>query len=115
MEAKSLGDAIRQSRFAIGISLRDFAKQVGVSAPFISDVELGRRFPSGEVLSTIAQILKIDVVELEQYDHRESVVELRRLLEGDPALGMAFKSAMSDFKRGRISSGDLAKRFAGKR
>lgn len=113
MESKTLGEAIRQARMTLGISLRDLAKQIEVSAPFLSDVELGRRFPSNEVLGSIARVLKIDVAELEQYDHRESVVEFKRLVEGNPALGMAFRSALADMKKGRLSSAELVKRIEG--
>lgn len=38
-----LGVALRACRKAKGISLRDVARQLKVSAPFVSDCELGRR------------------------------------------------------------------------
>lgn len=113
MDSRTLGEAIRERRTSVGISLRDLARQIEVSAPFLSDVELGRRFPSDEVLNSIARVLKIDVSELEQYDHRESVAEFKRLVEGNPALGMAFRSALADVRKGRLSSAALAKRIEG--
>lgn len=39
----SIGKAFRQLRKDRGISLRGMAKAIGVSAPFLSDVELGQR------------------------------------------------------------------------
>jgi predicted transcriptional regulator len=38
-----LGAALRACREAKGITLRDVARKLGVSAPFVSDCELGRR------------------------------------------------------------------------
>lgn len=39
----SFGKALRHLREDCGISLRDMANFIGVSAPFISDCELGKR------------------------------------------------------------------------
>lgn len=40
---QQIGTAIRTSREAAGITLRALAEGLGVSAPFLSDVEHGRR------------------------------------------------------------------------
>lgn len=40
------GAALRRERERKGLSLREVARQLGVSAPFLSDVELGRRWLS---------------------------------------------------------------------
>ena len=40
---KAIGADRRHYREKFGISLRSFAKQIGFSAPYISDLELGRR------------------------------------------------------------------------
>lgn len=37
------GRRIRNLRYKAGMSLRRLAKEMGLSAPFISDLELGRR------------------------------------------------------------------------
>lgn len=43
---KTLGQRIRELRERDDLSLREFARKLGVSAAFLSDVELGRRHPS---------------------------------------------------------------------
>ena len=42
-KASSLGEAIRQLRELRGLTLRELATSVGVSAPFLSDLEHNRR------------------------------------------------------------------------
>ena len=44
----SLGERIHKLRDKAGLSLRKLADQIGISSPFLSDIELGRRFPSEE-------------------------------------------------------------------
>ncbi len=53
--AGELGDWMRRARTASGLSLRTVAVAAGVSAAFLSDVELGRRTPTKE---TLARLLK---------------------------------------------------------
>lgn len=56
--ADSLGLEILRLRTLSGTTLRAFAERVGVSAPYISDIEHERRRPSDEVLRKIAEELK---------------------------------------------------------
>jgi ribosome-binding protein aMBF1 (putative translation factor) len=42
-QVKIVGRAIRESREEQGISLRAAAKAIGISAPYLSDIEKGRR------------------------------------------------------------------------
>jgi transcriptional regulator with XRE-family HTH domain len=55
---KTLGEYLRELREQRDLSVRELAKRLDVSAPFLSDVELGRRHPSGEVLERLAALLK---------------------------------------------------------
>jgi transcriptional regulator with XRE-family HTH domain len=64
----SLGQRIHEL-----LSLRKLANQIGISGPFLSDIELGRRFPSAEILAKLAAALNIPVDELKQYDTREPI------------------------------------------
>lgn len=50
-------EAIRSDRETLGLSVRTFAKKIGISAPYLSDIELGRRFPSEKVLTKIVNLL----------------------------------------------------------
>jgi transcriptional regulator with XRE-family HTH domain len=103
--AKTLGERIRELRRKEDFSLREFAKKLGVSAAFLSDVELGRRYPSDNKLAKIAHALGISLEELQTYDTRPPVDELRHLSAVDPAYGLAFRTVINK----KISSGDLLK------
>jgi transcriptional regulator with XRE-family HTH domain len=89
---KTLGQRIRELREEKDLSLREFAKKLGgLSAAFLSDVELGRRHPSETVLADMARALGTTVEDLKRYDSRPPVEELRRLSSADPAYGFAFR------------------------
>jgi transcriptional regulator with XRE-family HTH domain len=47
----SLGQRLHELRDRADLSLRELAKKVGISSPFLLDIELGRRFPSEEILA----------------------------------------------------------------
>jgi transcriptional regulator with XRE-family HTH domain len=54
-----LGEYIRDQRTAAKISVRQLAKQAGVSNPYLSQIERGLRRPSAEILQQIARALRI--------------------------------------------------------
>src|SRR6266568_4398861 len=88
----TLGQRIRQLRERNDLSLREFAKKLGgLSAAHLSDIELGRRFPSEDLLAKMAQVLGVEVVELQHLDSRPPVEEIRRLAEADPTYGIALR------------------------
>lgn len=58
---RDLGAFIRDQRQAAQISVRQLAKQAGVSNPYLSQVERGLRKPSAEMLAQIARGLQISV------------------------------------------------------
>ena len=88
---KTLGQFIREKRSARELSLRELARRVVISAAFLSEIELGRRYPSAEVLKKLSQELKISVKELQNYDARVFVAELKRLAAKNPRYGLAFR------------------------
>jgi transcriptional regulator with XRE-family HTH domain len=51
LEHSSTADAAARSH----ISLRELAKKIGVSGAFLSDIELGRRFPSQDKIELLAE------------------------------------------------------------
>jgi transcriptional regulator with XRE-family HTH domain len=87
------------------LSLREFAAKLGLSAAFVSDIELGRRYPSSKVLSDMAKILGTSVDDLQKYDTRAPVKELKRLASSDPTYGLAFRTIVDK----RIKPEDLLK------
>ena len=68
-----LGQEIRRLREARGITLRELARSVGLSAPFMSDLEHGRRTTTH--LPAIAKALGVPFEHLEplQFTTREEV------------------------------------------
>ncbi len=56
--ADSLGLEILRLRTLSGTTLRAFAERIGVSAPYVSDIEHDRRRPSDDVLKKIAHELR---------------------------------------------------------
>ena len=88
----TLGNRIRQLREEQDLSLREFARRLGnVSAAHVSDIELGRRFPSDELLAKMADTLAVPLDHLKSYDSRPPVEELKRIAETDPAFGFALR------------------------
>ena len=60
----SLGDYLKEQRLASRLSLRQLADQVGVSNPYLSQIERGLRKPSAEVLQQLARALRISAEQL---------------------------------------------------
>jgi transcriptional regulator with XRE-family HTH domain len=89
------------------MSLRELARRLEVSAAFISDVELGRRYPGDEILAKMAKEFKISVEELKKFDHRESLAEFKRVLEANPEVAVAFRTAVQEYKKGNLAPEDL--------
>lgn len=88
----SLGQRIRTLRGVKNVSLRELAKKAGISAAFLSDIELGRRFPSDDVLVRLARELGTTEKDLRSYDTRPAVEEIRRLATENPKYGFAFRA-----------------------
>lgn len=109
MTQKTLGQFIREERDKRDISLRELARRLEITPPFLSDIELGRRFPSEATLVAIAKEFQISVEKLQQFDHRESLTDFKRLVETDPDLSFAFRSTMNQVKAGKLSPDDLTK------
>ena len=91
--------------------MRELAKIIGISPPFISDIELGRRFPSEEILKKLARALDVSLEDLKQYDNLEPIADLRRLMDSNPKLGFAFRTAMEKVKSGELTADELIARL----
>lgn len=90
-DAKTLGEAIRGLREAQGLTLRSLAEKVGVTPPFLSDLEHDRR--KTDRLEKFAQVLGVSLNVLQQFDTRISA-ELKDWLGENPQL----LSLLRDFK-----------------
>ena len=93
----SLGDYLKEQRLAARLSLRQLADQVGVSNPYLSQIERGLRKPSAEILQQIARALEISSETLyvragilEEREGADLVAEIRR----DPDLSEEQKKTL---------------------
>ncbi len=80
--ATTLGEAIRLLRTERRMTLRALADRIGVSAPFLSDVEHGRR--QTNQYDALADALEVSVEDLRKLDGR--VTELKDWLAENPQL-----------------------------
>jgi transcriptional regulator with XRE-family HTH domain len=101
----ALGERLRQLREGADKSLRELAREVGVSAAFMSDIELGKRYPSDDVLERIAVQLKTSADELRAYDTRPPLDEMKRKSHTNPAYGFALRRMVEE----NVSGDELMK------
>jgi transcriptional regulator with XRE-family HTH domain len=60
----TLGAIIRQQRELAALPMRQFAAAVGISNPYLSQIERGLRKPSADILQQIAKGLRISAEQL---------------------------------------------------
>ena len=80
--------------------------------PSFQTFELGRRNPSEEVSAKIAGYFKIPVEEIRKLDTRVAFADFKRLVEKDPKLGFAFRTAVEEVSQGRATTEDLTKKLS---
>ncbi|MGW4461949.1 helix-turn-helix domain-containing protein [Micromonospora sp. NPDC004704] len=84
-----IGSVLRRVRLRQGRTLRDVARMAGVSVPYLSEVERGRKEPSSEVLAAICRALGLHLADLlEQVRDDLSRIEPARPV-GPPRAGRA--------------------------
>lgn len=110
-----LCDKIRELREEKDISIRELAKQLKVSAAFMSDVELGRRHPGEDKLNDIAEFFGVSLDDLKKHDARPPISDIRRMAEANPQVGFAFRSAVEDVKSGKLTQDELIARLTNKK
>ncbi len=80
-QSSDFGDVVRRRRLEARITLRAMARALGVSAAYISDIELGHRNPpQDEMLAKIADLLEIDRDRLEYlavFSRRRVSIDMR--------------------------------------
>lgn len=114
MNTLTFGEKIRKLREDLDLSLRTVAEKIGVSAAFLSDVELGRRFPSADKLKLLSKELKISPEELSQYDFRDEAENIRKMMFSDAAAGVAFRTVAEEMKKG-VTPEEIMKLLAKRR
>ncbi len=101
---RDLGAFIRQQRESAQISVRQLARQAGVSNPYLSQVERGLRRPSAEILVQIARGLQISVESLltmagildEPTATRPDPLGLDAAIDADPFLTARQKASLRE-------------------
>ena len=101
---EKFGGFIRREREAKGVKLREMARQIGVSATFLSKVETEDWKPGEDKLRKIAEIIECDADDLlaragrvpseltdiiRQHPHRHEMMALLRTTKGLTAEEMA--------------------------
>ena len=89
-EMETLGTVIRDARVRTERSLREFAKQLGITPSYQSDIENDRRVPAEEVLKKIAESLNLNFEELMALAGRLGD-DVERYLRRQPAAGTLFR------------------------
>jgi transcriptional regulator with XRE-family HTH domain len=97
---RDLGLFIREQRRTAEVSLRQLAKQAGVSNPYLSQIERGLRKPSAEILQQIARGLRISAealyVQAGILDERVGGIEVSEAVMADPHLHERQKQVLLD-------------------
>ena len=96
LSSQTLGEQIRTLREARHLSYRTFASQTNLSTGFLSDLELGRRYPSKKTLSAIATTLQTDFDELMNYHPRPVIEALTKRLYQDPKMIFALRRILEE-------------------
>jgi transcriptional regulator with XRE-family HTH domain len=100
LNVRDLGDFIRDQRRAAQISLRQLAKQAGVSNPYLSQIERGLRKPSAEILQQIAKALRISAevlyVQAGILEEREGGQDVAAAIRSDESLSEHQKQVVLD-------------------
>ncbi len=93
---KTLGQYLRELRDRKDLSLREFADKLGgLSAAFLSDIELGKRYPSEKVLSDMARVLGVKLEDLKEYDNRPPINDMKRIIQQNPQFGITFRRVIN--------------------
>lgn len=91
--------------------MRELASQCGISAPFVSDIESGFRYPSDDVLEQLAKALGTTVEDLKSYDPRPPAKEMQALVDMDPRYGFAFRRMVTAVKELSITPDQIDRMF----
>lgn len=96
----TLGDIIRQQRELAELPMRQLAAMVGISNPYLSQIERGLRAPSEQVLEAIARSLQVSSDAL--YQQAADMAEERppspvlAAIEQDPDLTARQRQALAE-------------------
>jgi transcriptional regulator with XRE-family HTH domain len=87
-EPSALGEIIRRQRELSAMSMRQFSELVGISNPYLSQIERGLREPSERVVEAIASALRTTSDAL----YEQAGIEVAEPLEEGPSVTEAIKA-----------------------
>jgi transcriptional regulator with XRE-family HTH domain len=108
-ERPTLGEIIRRQRELNELSMRQFAAMVGISNPYLSQIERGLRRPSEEVMENIARSLRMSADALYEQagviseDDEESAVV--QAIRTDPALSDRQRRSLIEIYEAFVAGG----------
>ncbi|MGW0172297.1 helix-turn-helix domain-containing protein [Rhodococcus sp. NPDC003322] len=111
----TLGELIRQQRELAAVPMRKFAEMVGISNPYLSQIERNLREPSEQVLDAIAEHLHMSADMLTAQARRDdpaAASEVIAAIRRDPDLTKAQRSALEEMY-GTFREVTVAKRRRG--
>lgn len=101
MATPTLGEIIRRQRELNRLSLRQFSELVGISNPYLSQIERGLREPSEQVVDAIAKSLETTADALYEQAGIETAADdagaaFRIAIEADPDLTPRQRRALEE-------------------
>jgi transcriptional regulator with XRE-family HTH domain len=99
-EPSALGEIIRRQRELSAMSMRQFSELVGISNPYLSQIERGLREPSERVLESIATALRTTSDALYEQagiavsEEEDEGVSVPDAIKADPRLNPAQRRAL---------------------
>jgi transcriptional regulator with XRE-family HTH domain len=108
-----LGAIIREQRELAALPMRQLAKSVGISNPYLSQIERGLRAPSEAVIEALAESLDMSVAELyrragfveaETSDDDPPQSNLAAAIATAPELTAAQRRAMAEIHRSFVDA-----------
>jgi transcriptional regulator with XRE-family HTH domain len=104
-----LGEFIRRQRELQALTMRQLADLVGISSPYLSQIEHGLREPSERVLEALADNLELSADVLREHTRRAQVEE-----EEDPPVIAAIKADRALSARQRQTLIEVYESFTGR-
>jgi transcriptional regulator with XRE-family HTH domain len=105
-----LGEFIRRQRELQDLSMRQLADLVGISNPYLSQIERGLREPSEKVLDAIAENLELSAQALQEHGGRREAAD-----EDEPAVVAAIRADPKLTARQRAALLEVYAAFVGDR
>ena len=112
----SLGEAIRRHRELAELPMKQLAAMVGISSPYLSQIERGLRAPSDQVLDALAESLKTtaDALAGSTGDDSDAEVPVLAAIREDGRLTASQRLALAEVYRGLVEATAARRRRRGR-